>query len=192
MALDSNAVIIPGTGYVFLNETLGAAPPGDTPAEIAALDLTAATLATGWTNLGHTAREDNVSLGREGGEVASVGTWQVAALRTTVTPITYTLTLNALQIGNEVLRLYFGGGSIAGTDMYDLPDNPVAQDRSMFVVFVDGSKRLPLWVPKASIIGSDAVEVDPEDFMQFNLAATFVKNSTDPIGRLFGADLGAA
>jgi hypothetical protein len=192
MALDDTEVLIPATGYVFLNATLGAAAPALTPSATAALDLTAATLATGWTNMGHTSRDDNVSLGRDGGDVTTVGTWQASALRTSVAPITYTLTLNALQANNETFQLYFGGGSIAGTDYYDMPDNATAQDRALYVVFVDGTKRLPLWVPKASIIGSDAVEADPEDFLQFNLSATFVKHATDPIGRWFAANLGAA
>jgi hypothetical protein len=190
MALDDTQVIIPGTGYVFLNETVAAAPPGDTTAEINALDLTSATLATGWANLGHTAREDNVSLGKDGGDVSTVGTWQTSALRTTVDPITYTLAINALQVSNETLTLYFGGGNDAGTDVFDQPDTPTAIDRALFLVMVDGSTRLGVYVPKVSVIGSDAIEVDPADFLQFNLTCTFVKSGSNPMARWFHPALG--
>lgn len=192
MALDDTAVVIPGTGYVFLNLTLGAAPPAATPTALNALDLTSATLATGWDNIGHTAREDNVSYTREGGDTNTVGTWQVPSLRTTVDPVTRGLSMNALQVGNETFTLYFGGGDDSGTGVFDEPDTPVAQDRALFLVMVDGASRLGLYVPKASIIGSDAIEVDPEDFLQLSLGATFVKLGSNPISRWIHPALGAA
>jgi hypothetical protein len=190
MALDDTAVLIPGTGYGFINPTVGATPPATTTSAIAALDLTAATLATGWTNIGHTAREDNVSLSREGGDVTVQGSWQSSALRSVTAPIIYTIALNALQIDNEVFKMYFGGGVATGTDRFDLPDSPTPVDRALFVVMVDGTTRLPLYVPKASIIGSDAVEVDAEDFLQFSLSATVLKNTGSPLASFFHPNLG--
>ena len=55
---------------------------------------------------------------------------------------------------------------------------------------VDGDVRLPLYVPKVSVIGSDAVEVDPEDFLQFNLTATVLKNTGTPLASFFHENLG--
>lgn len=192
MALDDTAVVIPGTGYVYLHDTPGTAPPAATTSAIAALDLTSATLPTGWDNVGHTSRDDNVSYTREGGDTNTVGTWQVPSLRTTVDPVTRGLTINALQVGNDTFQLYFGGGDVTGTDVFDEPDTPVAQDRALFLVMVDGATRLGLYVPKASIIGADAIEVDPENFLQFNLGATFVKLGSNPIARWFHPALGVA
>lgn len=190
MALSDNAVIIPGRGYAFINDTPGAAPPADTPAEVAALDLEADTLATDWRNLGHTSRDNNVSLGRDGGEVTVKGSWQNAALRTQKSPVVWTIGIAALQIDNDVLRLYFGGGDVTQPDSFGLPDTPVSQEVALYVVLVDGDTRLPLYFPKVDIGGADAIEVDPENFLEFALAATVLKASGEDLGRIYRAGLG--
>jgi hypothetical protein len=190
MALSDNAVIIPGRGYAFINDTVGAPAPADTPAEVAALDLEADTLATGWRNLGHTSRDNNVSLGRDGGETEVKGSWQNAALRTTKSAVIWAISIAALQIDNDVLRLYFGGGDATQPDSFGLPDAPVSQEVGLYVVMVDGATRLPLHFPKVDIGGSDAIEVDPENFLEFALTATVLKATGQDLGRIYRAGLG--
>lgn len=190
MAMSDNAVIIPGRGYAFIHDTPGSAPPADTPAEVAALNLEAATLATGWNNLGHTSRDNNVSLGRDGGDAEVKGSWQNPALRTSKSPVIWTIGIAALQITNEVLTMYFGGGDVTQPDSFGLPDTPVSVERGLFVVMVDGSTRLPLYFPKVDFGGSDAIEVDPENFLEFALAATVLKASGADLGRIYRAGLG--
>lgn len=190
--LDSTTVVIPGTGYLFLNNTAGAAPPAATASAIAALNLEAATLATGWNNAGHTSRDNGVSLGRDGGDRTTKGSWQATSLRETVAPITWTFGFNPLQISNDMLTLYFGGGTITTVDRFDVPDVPVPVERALFVVMVDGSYRLPIYVPKVSILGSDPIEVDVENFLELPVVATVLKNTGTPLMSLYNDALGAA
>lgn len=192
MALDDSAVLIPGTGFIFLHDTPGTAPPGDTAAEIAALDLEAATLATGWNNAGHTSRENNVSLGRDGGDRTTQGSWQSPALRETVAPITWTFGFNALQVTNDNLEMYFGGGTFTTADRFDVPDTPTPVEKALFVVMVDGSIRLPIYIPKVSVLGGDPIEADVENFLEWSLVATVLKNTGSPLMSLFAAQLGSA
>ncbi len=190
MALDDAAVIIPGRGYAFIHATPGTAPPADTPAEVLALNLESASLATGWTNLGHTSRDNNVSLGRDGGDTDVKGSWQNSSLRKTTAPIVWTIGINALQISNEVLSLYFGGGDITDPDVFHLPDAPASQERGLYIVMVDGSTRLPLYFPKVDFGGGDAIEADPENFLEFALSATVLKSTGLPLGDIYKAGLG--
>ena len=190
MALDDAAAIIPGTGYVFLNDTTGAAPPATTDAAVAALDLEADTLTTGWNNAGHTSLDDNVTLGRDGGDRTTKGTWQSPSLRETVAPITWTFGFKALQVSNVTFGLYFGGGDFTAPDRFDVPTTPVPQEKALFLVMVDGTTRLPLYLPKVSILGGDPIEADVENFLQFDLAATVLKATGAPLMSWFSANLG--
>src|SRR5688572_27247129 len=110
MALSDNAVMLPGRGYFFTNPTPGAAPPADTPAELDALDLTAATLATSWVNGGHTSRENAVALDKDGDDPETKGTWQSPSLRTTAPVTTWKIGVPQLQFDNAALSRYFGEG----------------------------------------------------------------------------------
>lgn len=190
MALDDNSVLLPGTGFIFLNNTPGAAPPADTAAEVAALDLEADTLATGWLNAGHTSRENNVSLGREGGERTTKGSWQNPSLRESVAPVTWTFGFNGLQTANYMLEMYFGGGTFSAPDRFDVPDVPVPVERALYIVLVDGSTRLPIYQPKVSVLGSDPIEVDAENFLEWPLAASVLKQTGTPLMSLFSSLLG--
>lgn len=191
MALSDNAVIIPGTGWLYLHDTPGTAPPADTAAEVAALDLDADTIGTAWNNAGHTSRENNVSLGRDGGERTTKGSWQNPALRETVSPIVWTFGFNGLQISNDNFEMYFGGGDATAPDRFDVPDVPTPVEKALFLVMVDGAFRLPLYIPKVSILGGDPLEVDTEDFLELPLVATVLKNSGTPLMSLFNALLGS-
>src|SRR5689334_8591887 len=127
MALSDSDVVLPGRGYLFLNATAASAPPATTTSAIAALNLESATLSTGWNNDGHTSRDNNVSLGRDGGDITTRGSWQNASLRADAAAVTWSVTVNALQISNEVMSLYFGGGDATGTDKFIVPDTPTSQ-----------------------------------------------------------------
>ena len=191
MALDSSSVVLPGTGFLFLHDTPGTAAPATTASAIAALNLEAATLATAWKNAGHTSRENNVTLGRDGGDRTTKGSWQSPALRETVAPITWTLGFKALQIDNSNLAMYFGGGGITVVDRFDVPDSPTPVEKALWLCMVDGTYRLPLYIPKVSVLGGDPIEADVENFLELDMVATVLKNTGTPLMSLFNDALGA-
>jgi hypothetical protein len=190
MALDSGAVTLPGRGYVFIHDTPGTADPADTVAEINALDLTAATLATGWRNLGHTSRENAVTLGRDGGDVTALGSWQADSLYSSTDPVTYSITLNPLQSTNDVFKAYFGGGDITDPDVFVLPDSPGTIEKAFYMVLESGSTRMAWSFPKVSLSAGDSVEIDPEALLEFPLTATILKGTSMDLGRIYRTGLG--
>lgn len=174
MSLDDNAVLLPGTGFVFWNDTVGAEPPASTPAAIAALDLFADTLgvAGAWKNLGHTSLESNVAIGKDGSEGDVKGTWQRPNLRKMPDKNIWSVLVPALQFTNLTLDLYFGEGDQSDPDVYwVLPDAPVAEG-ALWVCLVDGPTRLPFLVPKVAAGADDAPEFDPENFTELPLKFT--------------------
>lgn len=191
MALTDGAVVLPGRGYIFTHDTPGSAFPATTDAELAALDLTASSVGTGWNNLGHTSLENAVSLNREGEEGEIKGTWQNPSLRKTADTNTWVINVNALQVENDILELYFGAGDVSDPDAFHAPLLATPVERGLYIVLVDGSSRAGLGVAKVAISADEAPEFDPENFLEFSLKMTVLEQSgADGIMSWFRAGLG--
>jgi len=165
MALSDSAVIIPGTGFLYL------APSGT--AEPASLTSPAAP----WNNLGHTSRDDGLTITRDGGDTSVLGTWQNASLRQRVDPTTYAITMVAHQVDNTVLGLYFGGGDATVANHFGVTSAIGTTEQAMYVRIVDGANEVGLYLPKVSITSEDDMEIDPEGFLAFPLRATVLQES---------------
>lgn len=169
MALDDAAVLKPGTGYIYLADPDTAKPTVTDPLDPG----------VGWSNLGHTSLSNGISFGRNGDSPETLGSWQNPALRTTAPTITYTLTINALQASVETYQLYFGAGpeAVQPDGSFRIPARPTAQVRALLVIAVDGTVFLPLWHPRVSLVGSDAITFDPNALAEFPVTATFLGSS---------------
>ncbi len=165
MALDDNAVMVPGKGYYYI------APPGTpVPTDIAAP-------AAPWVNVGHTSRDEPLTISREGGDRETLGSWQNEALRERIEPTTYQLAFRLLQYDELAHRLYYGGGSIGASGRFEVPKTPVPQEHALFVVIVDGANSWDRHFPKASVLGSDDEEHDVEQLSGMPVAATILGDS---------------
>lgn len=178
MALDDNAVIIPGQGHVFFAPA-GTPQPDD-------LDVPGYP----WTDIGHTSSDNNFKITKDGGDSNILGTWQNPALRERRDPVVYALTFNLLQISNEVLSLYFGGGDASVSGSFGVSLTPKPQERALFVQIVDGDITVPLYVPKVSVASDDDVEADVEKFLEFPVRATILGVTGGNLMNWLGTDLG--
>jgi hypothetical protein len=179
MALDDSAVIIPGTGYLFI-----APPETAQPASLTAP-------ASPWENLGHTSRDDGLTITRDGGDSETLGTWQNTALRERRDPTTLAITAFLHQVDNNVLELYFGTGDIASAGEFGVIDASGTTEKALYVRIVDGTNEVGLYIPKVSIGSDDDVEVDVENFLAFPVRATVLQVTGSNLMTFLGADLGA-
>jgi hypothetical protein len=177
MALDNTKVVVPGTGYVYL----GVADDGKgtkTAKPTGSFDPLAP--GTGWVSIGHTSLENGLEFGRDGDDPETLGSWQNPKLRTTNPDVTYTLGLNALQASKETYELYFGAGPGATVGgVFKIPAKPTAQSKALLIVIVDGAQMLPLYFPNVSILGSDAISMDPSALLEFPIKGTILAGATD-------------
>lgn len=180
MALTDAAVYIPGTGFIHLAPA-GTAAPADLVAP-----------ASPWVNLGHTSRDDGLTITRDGGDVETLGTWQNPSLRERKDPTTYAVTFVAHQVDNEVLGLYFGGGDATGADVFGVNATTGTTERALYVRIVDGANEFSIYMPKVSISSEDDMEVDPEGFLAFPLRATVLQQSGENLIEFLAPNLGAA
>lgn len=162
MALVDDQVFIPGQGRLLV------APVG-TPRPT---DLV--TIPAPWDDLGHSSIEDGITIGREGGDSEVLGTWQNPALRERRDPTTWFITMFLHQVSNQVLSFFFGGGDAVEEGVFGVPAVPVAQERAMLAQIIDGTNRVSIYIPRASLLADDDVEVDIEQFLAFPVRATLL------------------
>jgi hypothetical protein len=178
VALDDSAVIIPGTGQVYI-------APGAT-----AIPASLTAPAAPWENLGHTSRDDGLTITRDGGDSEVLGTWQNPSLRERRDPTTFAITMHLHQVDNNVLELYFGTGDVSVADQFGVTSATGTTEKALYVRMIDGTNEVGLYVPKVSIASDDDVEVDPEGFLSFPVRMTVLQVSGSNLLTLLGADLG--
>lgn len=160
MALNDNAVYIPGTGRVYV-----------APAETAQpASLTAP--ASPWEELGHTSREDGLTITRDGGDSEVLGTWQNAQLRERRDPTTFAITMFLQQVDNVTLGMYFGGGDATVAGEFGVTGAVGTTENALYVRIIDGANEVGLYVPKVSIAADDDIEVDVEGFLSLPVRCT--------------------
>lgn len=160
MALNDAAVYIPGTGHLYI-----------APAETARpLNLTAP--ATPWEELGHTSRDDGLTITRDGGDSEVIGTWQNPSLRERRDPTSFALTAVLQQVDNTTLGLYFGGGDDTVAGEYGISVAGGTTSKALYVRIVDGTNEVSVYIPKVSISSEDDIEMDVEGFVSLPIRAT--------------------
>lgn len=174
MSLNESAIFTAATGYVYVS-SVGFTKP--TPAEITGHDPQ--TGLTGWTDLGHTSREDLPEFGFEGGDTETRGTWRAAALREVVTEVAVDYVIVRLhQFDDEGLALYYGVDNASSTAGEFAVGNTTTAtvERSLAIVMEDGADRIGFYAPRVSVRRDDAIEMGVDEFSVLPIRATFLKN----------------
>ena len=172
MGFNPNATTIPGKGTVLV------APPDTTAPDYETVDPTG-TLTGGWEAIGHTSRENNVSLSKGGGDATQRGSWWDDALRATYDPITWSVTVNSIQIDKLTLELAFGDGTHDGdAGTYDISGSITAVKKALFILIVDGSTRMGIYIPNTTITIGDAPQISVDSFFEITLAAQMLNSPT--------------
>lgn len=162
-------VIIPGRGAIFL------AAPGTAPLEYKTATPETPGL-TGWTTLGHTSKDNSVALAKDGGDVQTFDSWWQSALAVIYDPTTWSVTVNALQIEKGTLDLAFNG-TIDTDGGYIVPSQVEAVDKAMFILALQGTKRMGLYLPHVSITLGDAPSFDPSKMFEIPLNAAILADN---------------
>jgi hypothetical protein len=154
---------------------------GSTPT----VTVTTSSAGAGWTDLGHTSREDLPEFGFEGGETETRGTWRAAALREVVTEVAVDYVIVTLhQFDEEGLSLYYGVEN-ASTENgeFAVADSATSTvERSICIVMVDGDVKIAFYAPRVSIRREDSIEMAVDEFALMPIRATFLKPTS---GNLF-------
>lgn len=179
MAMTDSAVILPGTGFLYIAD-----PETEIPADPSNPEAP-------WENLGHTSREDGLTITRDGGDSEVIGTWQNPSLRERRDPSTFAITAFLQQVDNNVLSLYFGGGDTSVPGEFGVSSTTGTLRKALYVRIVDGDNEVGLYVPRVSVAAEDDVEVDVEGFLSFPVRCTVEQVTGSNLMTFLGDNLGA-
>ena len=188
MALNDNSVITPAVGYIYTAAVDTASP---TPAEIEAFDPD--TGFVGWTQVGHTSRDDLPVFGFDGGDSEVKGTWQNASFRRVTTEVAQDfVTFNALQLDETILTYYTGETSPGSTVGKFSVSNAATSgvDVALLIVIVDGSATVGFHAHKVTMSREDSIELAVDEFAAVPLRATILKSGSNPIYSWLSYDTG--
>lgn len=179
MVADSGTLFIPGHGTVFR-------APANTPMPAAgpsAFTLNG-TPPTGWTNLGHTSKENTMSFSTDGGDATVLDTWLQDGVRTIYASTSWTFGINALQLDKPSLDLAFNGAVDAEDGGYIIPASNGGLENALFVLAQDTTGALGFYLPNTSTKLGDSPVVDTENFFELPLASSIQAASEDVIPAL--------
>ncbi|MCZ4066429.1 hypothetical protein O1W71_01940 [Microbacterium sp. H37-C3] len=178
MGADSQTLMIPARGTIFTSAP-NLKPPVN-PLAGDSFDITK-NGPTGWTNLGHTSKENLIGFTKEGGERESLGTFLAESVRTTQSDVSWGITVNSLQITKETLDLAFAGEFDPKTGGYTVAGGG-SKNVGAFIVFQDVTAKLAFWLPSIDMSLGDAPSLDTANFFEFPLSASIlsVENTVIP------------
>jgi hypothetical protein len=188
MARNDDAVLLPSTGAVLVGTVGSATQP--TYAQLVAFAANTSSPPAGWTDLGHTSVDDLPAFGQEGGDVTTKGSWQSTALRTSTAAAVDYVDVTAIQIDNNILEMFYGGGTYAEADAFSLPDAPGTENRALTVVYFDGTNGWAFYAYKTSVSRADSPSFASDDFAKWPLRFTVLKATGQERGKWIGPGLG--
>ncbi|KPI24654.1 hypothetical protein OV320_7859 [Actinobacteria bacterium OV320] len=164
----STEVIAPATGFIYV-------APANTPAPTwPFIPNHDGPVETAWKSIGNTSLDNGVEMTMDGDDPEVLGSWQDPALITTNPAKTYSLTMNLEDITIETLNLYYGGQVSSSADVFVIPSTPTPSERALFIAASDGSQMVGFHYPRASIIGSDSITLDPAAITEVPVTATIL------------------
>jgi hypothetical protein len=164
-------IIIPGKGAVFIG-AVGATPPDYKT-------ITPSAPGAAWTWLGNTSVDNNVALSKDGGDSTQYDGWWDNGLDVTYAATNWSLTINALEISKANMDLAFSGKSEVATTSggYLVPSDVASVKKAVFIVAVQGTKRLGLHLPNVSITLGDAPAFDREALFEIPLSGNILADA---------------
>jgi hypothetical protein len=172
--MNGNNVIIPGRGAVFT------APVGTAPPDY--LTMTPDAPGGQWLCLGHTSKENPVTISKDGGDVTKFGSWWEDGIAVTREATDWTVTANALELRPAVFDLAFSGRLDDGEDgdnAYIVPAAGGEKELALFILALQGTKRMGVYFGKTSVSLGDAPSFDPTKLFEVPLLASILSVQGD-------------
>ena len=159
MPLNDATLTIPGLGYIY------SAPPGTTR------PVNVVNPAAPWVDNGHTDEDSGLEIKFEI-KTTKHRTWRArSGVRVSVDEVNFTLSWTALQVDNDTLAAYFGGGDASKAGMFGVSKSPNLIERALFIRLVDGDHEVDLHVARAAVGPASQIKANPKGFAGFPLQA---------------------
>ncbi|GGR23206.1 phage tail protein [Streptomyces syringium] len=170
--MNPSEIRVAGTGRILVAK-VGTSAPADT--DTAWSDA--------WHDLGYTST-DGVKFGRKG-KTANIDTWQsLTPARTIYTERELTLKFGMLQLNEDTLPFFFGGGKVAETApnskiyKYEIQSDQGEDERALGLEFTDGTDvRYRFVVPRGLVTVSDDMDLNRKGAVKLGVTFTAMASS---------------
>ena len=167
--LGNSKIQIAGKGHVYIGNVDTVAPNlwGYTFGD-------GTTLATaGWTWLGDTSSENLIEVETDGGDTSTKRTWDRQGVRSTREDVTNKVTINAVNLGEDVMRVAFPGSTYdAEKGGWDVElDN--SSERAVLVVIEDGLLVSGMLFRRVSLTGN-LPSLSMDNFSEVKISGTLL------------------
>ncbi|MCT2594226.1 hypothetical protein LHJ74_30700 [Streptomyces sp. N2-109] len=169
MAEIDNSALVAAGGYIYV-APVGTVKPADITDPL--------NPGVGYETIGHTSLDELPEIGREGDDPTKLGSWSNPSLKVVTPSVTYSIAFRSIQSTELTYQMYFGAGASATQPdgSFRIPATPIPQEKALLLVVVDGENFLPLWHPRVSLLGSDAVGMSTEGFITYPITATLLSS----------------
>lgn len=166
------------TGTTTITATTTGLTGGTTPT----IAVTAGAAANAWVQVGHTSRGDLPEFGQDGAKTELRGSWQNEALREVTTEAGADfVSLWLLQVDVQAFELYYGANASKTSGVFAVASGAQKPlEKALFIVIVDGDRRVGFYSPKASFKRDDSIEMAVDDFAALPVKATFLSYGSAP------------
>ena len=132
----------------------------------------------GWTWLGDTSSENMIEFESDGGDTETKRTWDRTGVRATREDVTHSMTIHAVNLGDDVINLAFPGSTYDSTNkMWKLNLNG-SSEKAILVVVEEGTLVSASWFPRVSLSGKlPTMSID--EFSEVEITGTLLSSLTD-------------
>lgn len=175
MAVDQDALFVPGHGTLFMADP-GTALPDD---PISAFGLTAGG-PSGWDNIGHTSKDNTPAFKKDGGDATFLDSWISDSVGVVYASTDWSLGFNPIQVDKDALDLAFGG-NFDTDNGYIIPAYNNGVEKALLLYMTDGTGVLLFYIPNTKNTLGDSPTIDPAKFFEMPLTASILSADTDDI-----------
>lgn len=167
--LGNSKIQIAGKGHVYIGNVDTVAPNlwGYTFGDGTTLEL------DGWTWLGDTSSENLIEVETDGGDTSTKRTWDRQGVRSTREDVTNKVTINAVNLGEDVMRVAFPGSTYdAAKGGWDVElDN--SSERAVLIVIEDGLLVSGMLFRRVSLAGN-LPSLSLDNFSEVKISGTLL------------------
>lgn len=167
--LGNSKIQIAGKGHVYIGNVDTVAPNlwGYTFGDGTTLE------AAGWTWLGDTSSENLIEVETDGGDTSTKRTWDRQGVRSTREDVTNKVTINAVNLGEDVMRVAFPGSTYdAEKGGWDVElDN--SSERAVLIVIEDGLLVSGMLFRRVSLAGN-LPSLSLDNFSEVKISGTLL------------------
>lgn len=178
VAINNDGLITATHGTIFIAD----AASGEVamPTDLSKLTLLAQSIENKWFNIGHTSKDNKLSIETDGGESESKSTWLVSNAKTTYSAVTLKVKGKSVQGDKNTLKFVYNGWDNTVGKGVNVSTDKTAQKVSMIILAQDEGSNLKfgIYAPNVDFTYDGFPDFSGDNFVEFGFSANVLSSQT--------------